>query len=64
MVATPKGLEPENDCASENQKQLQKTDTSSRQRECPISTNMQLTDSNKIMVVSPRWMLYSTDRRS
>jgi hypothetical protein len=45
-----------------------KTDPSSRQRESPISTNPQLSESNKNLVVSPRWVLYSktgwqTDRR-
>jgi hypothetical protein len=39
------------------------SDTSSRQRERPTSTNPQLSDSNKDLVVSPRWVLYSkTDR--
>jgi hypothetical protein len=43
--------------------------SSSRQRERPTSPNPQLSDSNKNLVVSPRWMFYSkthwpTDRRS
>jgi hypothetical protein len=47
----------------------QTTDPSSRQRERPTSTNLQLSDSNKDLVVSSRWVLYSktgwpTDRRS
>jgi hypothetical protein len=61
MVASPKGLGPENDCADEGQQQLQTTDPSSRQRERPTSTNPQLSDSVKNVVVSPRW---PTDRRS
>jgi hypothetical protein len=69
MVASPKGLGPDNDCAGEDQQQLQTTDPSSRQRERPTSTNPQLSDNNKDLVVSPRWVLYSktdwtTDRRS
>jgi hypothetical protein len=57
------------ECADEDQQQLQPTDLSSRQRERPTSTTLQLSDSNKNLVVSPRWVLYSkidwpTDRRS
>jgi hypothetical protein len=36
------------------------TDPSSRQRERPTSTNLQPSDSNKDLVVSPTWALYST----
>jgi hypothetical protein len=69
MVASPKGLVPENDCAGDGRQQLQTTDPSSLQRERPTSTNRQLSDSNKNLVVSPRLVLYSktdwpTDRRS
>jgi hypothetical protein len=69
MVASPTGLGPENDYASEGQQQLKTTDPSSRQRERPTSTNPQLIDSNTNVVLSPRWVLYSkrewpTDRRS
>jgi hypothetical protein len=47
----------------------QMTDPSSRQRERPTSTSLQQSDSNKDLVLSPRWVLYSktdwpTDRRS
>jgi hypothetical protein len=47
----------------------QTTDPSSRQRERPTSTRLQMSDSNKDLVLSPRWVLYSkidwpTDRRS
>jgi hypothetical protein len=35
------------------------TDPSSRQRERPTSTNLQLSDSNKDLILSPRWALYS-----
>jgi hypothetical protein len=69
MVASPKGIGPEKDCAGEGQQHIQKTDPSSRQRGCPESTNPKLSDSNKDLVVSPRRMLYSktdwpADRRS
>jgi hypothetical protein len=37
----------------------QTTDPSSRQRERRISTSLQLSDSNKNLVISPRWVLYS-----
>jgi hypothetical protein len=68
MVTSPTGLGLENDCAGEGQ-QLYTTDPPSRYRERPTSTNPQLPDSNKNLVVSPRWVLYSkldwpTDRRS
>jgi hypothetical protein len=59
MVASPTGLGPESDCAGERQQQLQTTDPSSRQRERLTSTNPQQFDSNKNLVVSPRWVLYS-----
>jgi hypothetical protein len=69
MVASPKGLEPENECAGDGQQQLQTTDPSSRQRERPTSTKPQLSEINQDLVVSPRWVLYSkidwpTDRQS
>jgi hypothetical protein len=53
----------------EGQQQLWTTDPSSRQRERPTSTKPQLSDSNKNLVVSPRWVLYPkidrpTDLRS
>jgi hypothetical protein len=46
----------------------QRTDPSSPQRERPTSTNPQISDSNKDLVLSPRWVLYfktdwPTDRR-
>jgi hypothetical protein len=69
MVTSPTGLGPESDCAGEGQQQLQTTDPSSRQRGRPKSTNPQLSDNNKDLAVSPRWVLYSktdwpADRRS
>jgi hypothetical protein len=69
MVASPKVLGREKDCAGEGQQHLQKTDPTSRQRERPTKTNPRLSDSNINLVVSPRWVLYSktdwpTDRRS
>jgi hypothetical protein len=68
MVANPTGLGHENVCAGEGQQQLKTADQSSRQRERQTSTNHQLYDSNKNLVVRPRWVLYSkidwpTDRR-
>jgi hypothetical protein len=49
--------------------EIVKTDLSSRQRERPKSTNPQLSESNKNLVVNHRWVLYSKtewhkDRRS
>jgi hypothetical protein len=35
MVASPKGLGPEKDCAGKDQKHIQDTDPSSRQRGAP-----------------------------
>jgi hypothetical protein len=49
----------EKDCADEDQQQLYTTDPSSRQKERPTSINLQLSDSNKNLVVSPRCVLYS-----
>jgi hypothetical protein len=37
----------------------QTTDPSSLQRERPTSRNPQLSDSNKDLALSPRWVLYS-----
>jgi hypothetical protein len=56
MATSPTGLGPENDCAGESQYQLQTADPSSRQRGRPKSTNPQLSDNNKDLVVSPRWV--------
>jgi hypothetical protein len=69
MATSLTGLGPENDYADEGQRQLLTTDPTSRQGERPTSTNPQLSSSNKNVVVSPRWVLYSkidwpTDRRS
>jgi hypothetical protein len=69
MVVSPKGLGPEDDCAGQSQQKSYTTDPSSRQRERPKSTIPQLSDNNKNLVVSPRWVLYSKihspiDRRS
>jgi hypothetical protein len=65
MATSPTGLGAENDCAGEGQRQRQ----TRRQRGRPKSTNPQLSDNNKDLVVRPRWVLYSktdwpTDRRS
>jgi hypothetical protein len=70
MVVSPTGLGPENDYAGEGRPAAIVNDSpSSRQRRRPTSTNPQLSDSNKDLVLSPRWVLYSktdwpTDRRS
>jgi hypothetical protein len=69
MVTSPTGLEPENDCPGEGQKQLQTTNPSSRQRGRSISTTSQLSDSNKNLVFGLRWVLDTkidrpTDRQS
>jgi hypothetical protein len=37
----------------------QTTDPFSRQRERPTSTSLQLSNSNKDLILSPRWVLYS-----
>jgi hypothetical protein len=59
MAATPTGLGPGNDCPGEGQQQMLTTDPSFHQRERPTSTNAQMSDSNKNLVVSPRWVFYS-----
>jgi hypothetical protein len=41
------------------QQHVQNTDPSARQKERPTSTSLQLSDSNKDLVVSSRWVLYS-----
>jgi hypothetical protein len=69
MVASPTELGQENDCAGEDQLQLQTADPSYGQKGRPKPTNPQLSDNNKDLVVSSRWVLYSktdwpTDRRS
>jgi hypothetical protein len=69
MVASAMGLGHKKDCDGKGQQKLCTTDTSSRQRGCPKSRNPQLSDNNKDLVVSPRWVLYSetdwpADRRS
>jgi hypothetical protein len=53
MVASPKGLEPEKDCAGKGQQHIKKTDPSSRQRGRPTKTR--LSNSNKYLVMIPRW---------
>jgi hypothetical protein len=57
------------DCADLGQKQFYTTDLSSRQRGRPTSTKRQLFDSNKSLLLGPRWVLdtktdWPTDRRS
>jgi hypothetical protein len=57
MVMNPAGLGSENDCAGEGQQQLHTTDPSSGHRGRPTSTNPQLSDSNKNLVLGPKWDL-------
>jgi hypothetical protein len=59
MVTSAKGLGPKKECAGEDPQHKQKTNPSSRQRERPTSTSLQLSDSNKDLVISPRWVLYT-----
>jgi hypothetical protein len=54
---SPAVIGPENDCAGEGQQQLYTTDSSSRRRGRPTSTNQQLSDSNINLVLGPRWVL-------
>jgi hypothetical protein len=68
MVTSLTEFGSENDCAGESQQQIETTDPSSRQREGPIQTHPQLSDSNKDLVVRPIWVHYSktdwpSDRR-
>jgi hypothetical protein len=69
MATSPKGLGPENDCAGEDQQQFVNDRPVLSSERVPKPTNVQLSDNNKDLVVSPRWVLYSkrdwpTDRRS
>jgi hypothetical protein len=59
MVTRPKGLGPKKDYAGKGQQHIQKTDPPSRQRERLTSTSLQLSESNKDLVLSPRWVLCS-----
>jgi hypothetical protein len=59
MAATLTGLGPENDCSGEGQQRLKTTDPSSYQIGRPKSTNPQLSDNNKDLVVRPRRVIYS-----
>jgi hypothetical protein len=51
------GVGPENVYTGKGQEQLQTTDPSSRQKGCPTSTNLQLSDRNKNLVLSPKRVL-------
>jgi hypothetical protein len=57
MVASPKGLGSEKECASKGQQHIPKTDSSSRQRGRPTKTRLYLSNSNKYLITSPRWWL-------
>jgi hypothetical protein len=57
MVTSSMGLGPENDCSGEDQQELYKSDPSSRQRERSTSSQLQQSNSNKNLIVSPRWVL-------
>jgi hypothetical protein len=54
MVMSPAGLGPENDCAGEDQKQLQTTDPSSRQKGRPTLTNPQMTETKVDGSLTPK----------
>jgi hypothetical protein len=71
MVASPKGLGPEKDCAGKGQQHTYKRQTRPLVREgAPQEQDRNYCHtSNKDLVVSPKWVLYSktdwpTDRRS
>jgi hypothetical protein len=69
MVTSPTGLGPEYDYAGEGQHNCKRETRPLVRESAPTSTNPQLSDSNKNLVVSPKWVLYSkidwpTDRRS
>jgi hypothetical protein len=53
MAMSPVGLGPKNDWAGDDQHRLQTTDPSSRQRGRHTSTNPQMSDSIKNLVVGP-----------
>jgi hypothetical protein len=53
MVIISVGLEPEKDCAGEAQQQMNTRDPSSLQIGLPISTNPQLSESKKNLVIGP-----------
>jgi hypothetical protein len=57
MVMSPARLGTENNCAGERQQQLYMTGPSSRQRKRPTSTNLQMCDRNKNVVLGFRWVL-------
>jgi hypothetical protein len=69
VVVSPAGLGPEDDSAGEGQQQLSTTDPASRQRGHPTSTNPQLSNSKKNLVLGPKRGLdtktvWPTDRLS
>jgi hypothetical protein len=59
MVTSSAGLGPESDSAGKAQKELyeQVTDVPSRQRECPVTRNPQMSDNNKNLVKAPNGCL-------
>jgi hypothetical protein len=59
MVASPKGLEPEKDCAGKDQQHIQKTDPSSRQRGRPTKQDR----SCQTAIVEARHQDLLTDRQ-
>jgi hypothetical protein len=54
QILDSEGLLPENVCVGEGQQHLQTTIPASRQRGRPTSTNPQLSDSNKNLVLDTR----------
>jgi hypothetical protein len=65
MIVSPAVLGLENDCAGEDQQQLQPADPPYRQQGQPILTSPQLFESNIYLIFGHRWLAdRSTDRRS
>jgi hypothetical protein len=54
MDMTPAGFTPKNDCAGEGQQKLYTAGPFCRQRERLTSSNPQLSDNNKNLIVKPQ----------
>jgi hypothetical protein len=63
MVMSPVGLGPENDCAGEDQQQLETTDPSSHQRGCYIRTITASVHLKQLLVVSLKGLVAKADWR-
>jgi hypothetical protein len=64
MVASPKGLGLEKDCAGKGQQHVQKTDPSSRERGRPAKTRLYLSNSNEAQIGLDTKACWLTDRQS